>query len=67
MTNEETGIMAAAIARWNGIAVPNDAARAGLADHLALIEAFEALRGMLAFEDEPASFEAALRAERETP
>ncbi|MBR0668843.1 hypothetical protein GXW71_31125 [Roseomonas hellenica] len=65
MTTEDTSAMEAAIDRWNGIAAPNQAARAGLADHLALITAFEALRGMLGFEDEPASFEAALRAEQE--
>ena len=52
----------AAVARWHGIAVPNDPARRMAADLTATIAAFEALRGTLAFEDEPASFEAALRA-----
>ena len=50
----------ATIARWHGIRVPNEPARRLAADLLATIEAFEALRGTLAFEDEPSSFEAAL-------
>jgi hypothetical protein len=50
-----------AIRRWSGIAVPNAAARHGLADHAALIAELEALRGTMVFEDEPSSFEAALR------
>ncbi len=53
------------VRRWSGVACPNDAAKVGLADHLAIIAEFEALRGTLAFEDEPASFEAALQAEKE--
>lgn len=65
MTTQDTSAMEAAIEQWSGIAAPNAAARAGLADHLALITAFEELRGMLGFEDEPSSFEAALRAEQE--
>jgi hypothetical protein len=52
----------AAVARWHGIAAPNDPARRMAADLAATIAAFEALRGTLAFEDEPASFEVALRA-----
>jgi hypothetical protein len=55
----------AAIARWHGIAAPNDPARRMAADLAATIAAFEALRGGLRFEDEPASFEAALRAAME--
>ena len=54
-----------AIRRWSGIAVPNAAARHGLADHAALIAELEALRGTLVFEDEPSSFDAALRDLRE--
>ncbi len=61
----DTETMEAAIADWTGVATPNTAARVGLADHLALIAAFAALRGTLAFEDEPSSFEAALRDEME--
>ena len=55
----------ATIARWHGIAAPNDPARRMAADLLATIAAFEALRGTLVFEDEPASFEAALHDTKE--
>ena len=50
----------ATIARWHGIAAPNEPARRMAADLITTIPAFEALRGTLAFEDEPSSFEAAL-------
>lgn len=53
------------IARWHGIAAPNDPARRMAADLIDTIRAFEAVRGTLAFEDEPASFEAALHDTRE--
>jgi len=53
------------IARWHGVAAPNEPARRMAADLAATIRAFEAQRGALAFEDEPASFEAALLATRE--
>lgn len=49
-----------AIRRWQGIAVPNAAARRALADHEALIAALESLRGQMGFEEEPSGFEAAL-------
>jgi hypothetical protein len=45
---------------------PNEAGRRGLEDFAALMAEFEALRGTLVFEDEPSSFEAALREERES-
>jgi len=51
----------AAIAAWHGITSPNDAARRMAADLASTIAAFEAVRGTLRFEDEPSSFEAALR------
>ncbi|UPY39240.1 hypothetical protein [Sediminicoccus sp. KRV36] len=51
-----------AIRRWQGVAVPNPAARHGLADFEALIADLELLRGDLGFEEEPAGFEAALQA-----
>lgn len=54
-----------AIRLWSGVACPNEAARLGLADHIGLLKELEALRGTMEFEDEPSSFEAALRAERE--
>lgn len=50
-----------AIRRWSGIAPPNAAARHGLADHAALLAELEAIRGAMAFEEEPSGFEAALR------
>jgi hypothetical protein len=53
------------ISRWHGITPPNDPARRLAAELAQTIEAFEKLRGTLAFEDEPASFEAALQAAKE--
>jgi hypothetical protein len=55
----------ATIARWHGIAAPNDPARRMATDLISTIRAFEALRGTLAFEDEPASFEAVLHDAKE--
>lgn len=53
------------IARWHGIKPPNRTGRRLAADLAATIKAFEALRGTIAFEDEPASFESALQATKE--
>ncbi len=53
------------IRRWQGIAVPNAAARHGMKDFAGLIDALEKLRGELVLEDEPSSFEAALAACKE--
>ena len=55
----------ATIARWHGISAPNDPARRMAADLISTIRAFEALRGKLVFEEEPASFEAALHETKE--
>ncbi len=55
----------AAIQTWHGISAPNDPGRRLAADLATTIAAFEKLRGTLAFEDEPASFEAALQAAKE--
>jgi hypothetical protein len=49
------------VATWHGIIVPNDPARRLAADLASTIKAFEAQRARLRFEDEPSSFEAALR------
>ncbi|WP_246514133.1 hypothetical protein [Neoroseomonas soli] len=57
--------MMEAIRLWSGVTSPNQAAQRGLADLAALIAEFEAVRGTLVFEDEPSSFEAALREEAE--
>lgn len=53
------------IETWHGVAAPNDPARRLAADLANTIRAFEALRGTMAFEDEPSSFEAALQETRE--
>ena len=53
--------MTASIATWHGVAPPNDVALRMLGDLEKLIRDVEALRGTLRFEDEPSSFEAALR------
>jgi hypothetical protein len=55
----------ATIATWFGINPPNDPARRMAAELADTIAAFEKLRGTLVFEDEPASFEAALQATKE--
>ncbi|MDX2156503.1 MAG: hypothetical protein SFW09_08325 [Hyphomicrobiaceae bacterium] len=51
---------------WSGVALPNEAARVLAAQLETVIRGFVALRGTLQFEDEPASFEAALQATKET-
>jgi len=53
------------IATWHGVEPPNDAGRRLAADLANTIKAFEALRDGMRFEDEPASFEAALQATKE--
>jgi hypothetical protein len=55
----------ATISRWHGIMPPNDPAMRFVAELTGMIEAFEALRGTMVFEDEPSSFEAALQATKE--
>ncbi len=55
----------ATISRWHGIEPPNAPARRLAAELADTIKAFEALRGTMAFEDEPSSFEAALQATKE--
>ena len=54
-----------AIRLWSGVQCPNAAAQRSLEDFPALMAEFEALRGAMVFEDEPSSFEAALREEQE--
>jgi hypothetical protein len=56
----------AMIQTWHGVAAPNDPARRLTMELADTIAAFEKLRGTLVFEDEPASFEAALQAAKET-
>ncbi|HYF08702.1 MAG TPA: hypothetical protein VD970_13845 [Acetobacteraceae bacterium] len=62
---EPADTMMDAIRQWSGVGCPNAAARLGLDDFPGLMRELEALRGTLAFEDEPSSFEAALLAEKE--
>jgi hypothetical protein len=54
-----------AIAEWQGITPPNEVARRMAQDTKALIRAMAALHDGLRFEDEPSSFEAALKETRE--
>ncbi len=56
----------AMIVTWHGIEAPNEPGRRLAAELADTIAAFETLRGTLVFEDEPASFEAALQATKET-
>jgi hypothetical protein len=53
------------ITTWSGISAPNAPAKRMAEDLTAVIAAFEAQRGTLLFEDEPANFEAALQSTRE--
>jgi hypothetical protein len=50
---------------WSGVECPNEAAERGLSDFPDLIRELATLRATLVFEDEPSSFDAALRAEKE--
>ena len=65
MSDFETSLETA-IARWHGIDPPNAPAKRLALELESTIAAFEALRGTVVFEDEPASFEAALQATKET-
>src|ERR1019366_10717658 len=56
----------AMITTWHGISAPNGTGLRLAAELSDTIAAFEKLRGTLVFEDEPASFEAALQATKET-
>jgi hypothetical protein len=56
----------AMIATWHGVTAPNEPARRLAAELAGTIAAFEKLHGTLVFEDEPASFEAALQATKES-
>jgi len=54
------------IAAWSGVALPNTIAEHAIEDLAAVMAGFAQLRGRLAFEDEPASFEAALHATKDS-
>ncbi len=53
-------LVEAQVATWSGITPANEPARRLAADLAATIQAFEALRSQMQFEDEPSSFAAAL-------
>ncbi|WP_419897199.1 hypothetical protein [Roseomonas sp. USHLN139] len=65
MPQEIKELIIATAEHWSGVQVPNEAALELAADMAAVVAAFEAVRGGLRFEDEPASFEAALQACKE--
>lgn len=50
---------------WSGVAPPNKVSEELAAGFASLMAGLSALRGQLAFEDEPSSFEAALQATKE--
>jgi hypothetical protein len=50
---------------WSGVMPPNAVGEELAAGFASLITGLTALRGQLAFEDEPSSFEAALQATKE--
>jgi hypothetical protein len=55
----------AQIETWSGVRPPNDAGRRLAADIAGVIAAYEKVQHGMRFEDEPASFEAALLATKE--
>ncbi|MBR0683141.1 hypothetical protein GXW74_21805 [Roseomonas eburnea] len=65
MATDPVPLSMEAIRLWSGVECPSPAGKRGLEDFAALITEFEAVRGTLVFEDEPSTFEAALRAEQE--
>ncbi|ONG50180.1 hypothetical protein BKE38_19050 [Pseudoroseomonas deserti] len=67
MAQEMKELVVATAGRWSGVQPPNEAALELAADLQSIVAAFEAVRGGLRFEDEPAGFEAALQACKETP
>jgi hypothetical protein len=65
MAGDPKELMVESVRLWFGLEAPNAAALEFAADLQQTVEAFEALRGRLRFEEEPADFEAALLACRE--
>ena len=55
----------AMIAAWHGVTAPNEQGRRLAEDLQGIIRNFARLRGTIAFEEEPSSFEAALQATKE--
>ncbi|MEJ1161294.1 hypothetical protein [Prosthecomicrobium sp. N25] len=65
MSGTVTEVVEATAGLWSGVTPPNAAAVEMTKAFEAVIAGFEALRGTLAFEEEPSSFEAALQATKE--
>lgn len=65
MPSEPADTLKQYIRDWSGIECPNEAAERGLSDFPGLLKELVTLQATLVFEDEPSSFEAALRAEKE--
>jgi hypothetical protein len=65
MHTEVTAIVEATAKLWSEVVPPNAAAIAMAATLSQVIEGFKGLRGQLVFEDEPATFLAALQAIKE--
>ena len=53
------------IAAWHGVTAPNEQGRRLADDLQGIIRNFARLRGTIAFEEEPSSFEAALQATKD--
>ena len=65
MTKPASEVIERQIELWSGVKPPNEAARTMARQLEATIRSFEALRESVRFEDEPASFEAALQATKD--
>lgn len=64
-TTDTQALMASTISFWSGILPPNEAARQMAGQLLATRDGLALLRGKAGFEEEPASFLAALQASKE--
>lgn len=65
MSDETEALIEQQIRTWFGVSFPNEPAREMTRQLSSVIQGFEALRGSIAFEDEPSSFEAALQATKD--
>jgi len=65
MADDREALLERQIAAWSGVKPPNEQGREMARQLASGGKGFEAERGRLAFEDEPASFEAALAATKD--
>lgn len=65
MTTDIKTLVKEQAAAWSGVIPPNAVSEELAAGFSSLMTGLTALRGQLAFEDEPSSFEAALQATKE--